>query len=243
MIEKPNNGTLVPDFAKVGALVVDDVAPFELMKIRLLNGTHMALGMVGRMAGHTYAHEAITAPKIRDYITDLMAEMTATLHPVPGVKLDEYKETIFDRLGSPFMKDELARLARNGVDKVDSRFLQPLRDAISRKSGASNLIFAVASWAEYLKRSGPDFDILDAKALDKNLPEEARKGGNTCSLIVENKGIFGHELAASPVMSEGFQRHLKAICQNPTDIVQALPLQQPVSAPAVRQRHRSAEPT
>jgi len=243
VIEKPKNGTLVPDFARVGALVADDVAPFELMKIRLLNGTHMALGMVGRMAGHAYAHEAITAPKIRGYITDLMSEMTATLHPVPGVNLDAYKDTIFDRLGSPFMKDDLARLARNGVDKVDSRFLQPLRDAISRKSGSTNLIFAVASWAEYLKRSGPNFDILDAKALDKNLPDEARKGGDSCSLIVENKGIFGQELAASPIMSEGFERHMKAICQNPTDIVQALPSQQPVSVPATGKKPRGPAPT
>ena len=207
------------------------MAPFELMKIRLLNGIHMALGMVGRLAGYTYAHEAIVDPKIRAYVTGLMDEMTATLHPVPGVDLDQYKATVFDRLGSPFMNDELARLARNGVDKVDSRFLQPLRETISRKSGSNNLLFAVASWAEYLKRSGPDFDILDAKALAKNLPDEARKGGASCSLIIENPSTFGAELASSRVMSEGFQRHLLAICQNPQDIVKALPAEQPLALP------------
>ena len=227
VIEKPKNSLPFPDFARVGAIEVCEVAPFELMKIRLLNGTHMALGMVGRLAGHTYAHEAIIAPEIRKYITGLMTEMTATLHPVPGVNLDEYKETIFERLGSPFMKDELARLARNGVDKIDSRFLQPLREAISRKSGADNLIFALASWAEYLKRSGPAFDILDPKALVKNLPEEARKGGTSCSLIIENPSTFGAELSSSAVVSDGFQRHLQAICQNAQDIVKALPAEQP----------------
>jgi mannitol 2-dehydrogenase len=153
VIENPKNGAPMPDFADVGALQVDDVAPFELMKICLLNGIHMALGIAGRMTGYKYAHEAIADPKIRTYVTGLMDEMTATLHPVPGVDLEQYKATIFDRLGSPFMNDELARLARNGVDKIDSRFLQPLREAISRKSGSNNLIFAVASWAEYLKRS------------------------------------------------------------------------------------------
>lgn len=239
VIEKPKNGAPLPDFARVGALQVDDVAPFELMKIRLLNGTHMALGMVGRMAGHTYAHEAIVDPKIRTYITGLMGEMTATLHPVPGVNLDQYKATVFDRLGSPFMKDELARLARNGVDKVDSRFLQPLRDAISRKSPSDYLTFAVASWAEYLKRASPLFDIMDAKAISRDLPGEARQGGATASLLVTHPDIFGTDLSASKVVSGGFERHLRAICQNRENIVEALPSQQP--APDTRTR-RSRDP-
>lgn len=243
VIETPQNGAPLPDLARVGALQVDDVAPFELMKIRLLNGIHMALGMAGRMAGHSYAHEAIIDPPIREYVGDLMDEMTATLHPVPGVDLDQYKATIFDRLGSPFMKDELARLARNGVDKVDSRFLQPLRDAISRQSPSDNLTFAVASWAEYLKRADASFDIMDAKASAQNLPEEARQGGTTCQLLIAHPEIFGADLSASKVVSDSIERHLRAICQNGQNIVKALPSQQPVPTPAPGHKPRGPQPT
>jgi mannitol-1-phosphate/altronate dehydrogenase len=182
----------------------------------------MALGIIGRMAGHTYSHEAIRDPAIREFITGLMDEMTQTLNPIKGVDLDEYKKTIITRLESPFMKDELIRLARNGVDKIDSRFLTPLRDAMARQTTTSHLTFAVAGWVEYLKRSGPDFDIQDDKAVAGKLPDRARAGGTVASVILANRDIFGHALAASHAFQNRLEDNLIKICNNPDNILEVL---------------------
>lgn len=202
VIEKPQGGTSLAGLEKSPHVtVVDDVAPHELMKIRLLNGTHMALGIAGRMAGYTHTHEAIQDPKIRSYITDLMSEMEQTLPPVPGADMEKYKQSILTRLENPAMKDELARLARNGVDKVESRFLAPLREATANGGKRDCLTHAVASWVEYLKKSGPDFDIYDQKAVKEDLPNQTRRDGEKASTLLAS-GIFGPLSYSSSFQSE-----------------------------------------
>ncbi len=229
VITKPKNGAPMPQFERAGALVVDDVAPFELTKIRLLNGSHMALGMIGRLAGYTYAHEAINDTRINTYINGFMDEMTNTLPAVPGVDLGQYRATVIDRLRSPFMKDELQRLARNGVDKVDSRFLQATRDSMTAKPGhvPQHLSFAVATWVHYLKISNT-MDILDDKAAKANLGDEARKCQNSFAFVASHPEIFSN-LSRSSAFSASFERHLKAIDAQRENIVQALPSQQNVA--------------
>lgn len=226
VITKPANGAPLPQFERAGALLVDDVAPFELTKIRLLNGSHMALGMIGRLAGYTYAHEAINDSRIRTYIDGFMDEMTDTLPAVPGVDLGQYRATVIDRLRSPFMKDELQRLARNGVDKVDSRFLQAMRDNMAAKPGQApeHLSFAVATWVHYLKISHT-MDILDDKAAKANLGDEARKCRNSFAFVASHPEIFSN-LSHSSAFSARFEHHLKAIDAQRENIVQALPSQQ-----------------
>ncbi len=226
VITKPANGAPMPRFERAGALVVDDVAPFELTKIRLLNGSHMALGMIGRLAGYNYAHEAINDQRIRTYIDGFMDEMTQTLPPVPGVDLGQYRATVIDRLRSPFMKDELQRLARNGVDKIDSRFLQATRDSMTTKPGhvPEHLSFAVATWVHYLKISN-NMDILDDKAAKSQLGDEARRGKNSFAFVAAHPEIFS-DLSRSSAFSGRFTRHLQAIDAQRENIVQALPSQQ-----------------
>lgn len=226
VIEKPEKGPAFPPLDQSGALLTDNVAAYELMKIRMLNGIHMALGISGRMGGYTYAHEAVADPKIRTYITDLMGEMEATLPPIQGVSIADYKACILERLDSPFMRDELARLARNGVDKVDSRFIQPLRDAVGGQTPFKNLSFAVASWVQYLKQSGPAFDIMDDKATRNGFPDEALRNGATTGFVTAHPEIFGRDLASSKKLLGCLAHHLGTICQKPQNIVEALPAQQ-----------------
>ena len=238
VVEKPHNGAPLPALGEAGALVVDDVAPFELTKIRLLNGSHMALGMIGRLAGYNYAHEAINDPDIRTFIDGFMDEMIETLPPVPGVDLNQYRATVIDRLSSPFMKDELQRLARNGVEKVDSRFLQALRDHVAAtpegqpKKIPAHLSFAVATWVHYLKISNT-MDILDEKASQKHYGEEARAGQNSFAFVASHPDIFGVDLATSSAFSASFEQHLKAIDGARENIVKALPAPQKVAQAVV----------
>ena len=84
-----------PPFEEAGVQVVDDVTPYELMKLRLLNASHQGLCYFGRLCDYVYVHEAAQDPLfrrfLRGYIDD---EATPTLAPVPGVDLRQYKGTL-----------------------------------------------------------------------------------------------------------------------------------------------------
>ncbi|RDB46842.1 mannitol dehydrogenase family protein, partial [Tsukamurella tyrosinosolvens] len=84
-----------PRFEDAGVQVVDDVAPYELMKLRLLNAGHQALGHFARLLGYEYVHDAAADPDVRELLRRYMQEEARpTLRPVPGIDLDDYIDTL-----------------------------------------------------------------------------------------------------------------------------------------------------
>ena len=78
-----------PPLEDAGVQVVDDVEPYELMKLRLLNASHQALCYLGYLAGYRYVHEVCQDPLFAAFLLAYMdREATPTLPPVPGVDLD-----------------------------------------------------------------------------------------------------------------------------------------------------------
>lgn len=83
-----------PDWGSAGALFVKDVIPYELMKLRLLNGSHSALSYLSFVHGHKKVDKAVRDPVINQFIKSYMEECTATVPKVPGVNLTDYKKKL-----------------------------------------------------------------------------------------------------------------------------------------------------
>jgi mannitol 2-dehydrogenase len=86
-----------------------DVHPYEMMKIRLLNASHMLIGYLGSLAGYTYVYEVMADPLFEQAVAKLMDEVTPTLQPVPGIDLDDYKKTLIERFSNPKIRDRQAK--------------------------------------------------------------------------------------------------------------------------------------
>ena len=92
-----------PPYEDVGVQVVDDVEPYELMKLRLLNASHQALAYFGYLCGYRLVHDAAQDPLFQRFLLAryMDEEATPTLAPVPGVDLDDYKRTLIERFSNP----------------------------------------------------------------------------------------------------------------------------------------------
>jgi mannitol-1-phosphate/altronate dehydrogenase len=102
-----------PAYEEVGVQVVEDVEPYELMKLRLLNASHQALAYFGHLLGHEYVHDAAQDEPLRAVVRAYMdEEATPTLPPVPGVDLADYKSTLIERFSNPGVRDTIPRRAR-----------------------------------------------------------------------------------------------------------------------------------
>ena len=145
-----NSCTSIPDFSKAGALVVDDVKPYELMKIRLLNGSHSALSYPAYMMGITKVDEAMGNDLIRHFIRDCyMEELSATLLPVPGVDIAAYKDQLIERFSNPYISDTILRLASDGSKKIANAILRPLEEAMEKGLSTDCMVLALAMWEHY----------------------------------------------------------------------------------------------
>ena len=71
---------------KVGAQFVPDVSPYEFMKLRLLNASHLAVSGLGQLAGYVTIDESMADSRIRAIMSALMDRETGpTLPEIPGV--------------------------------------------------------------------------------------------------------------------------------------------------------------
>jgi fructuronate reductase/mannitol 2-dehydrogenase len=183
-----------PPLDRVGVRFVDDVAPYKLMKTRLLNASHSALGYLGYLVGgYTTSSEAMANPVIADYLAALMREeITGLLPDVPGVDLAAYQRTVLERFANPRISDELTRLCGRGSTKMPAYLLPSLMGAMAAGRPTALLTLAVAGWCRYLQGRDLAGNPIEIKDPRKDVLHSLAigKGGDPRPLLGE-RDIFG----------------------------------------------------
>lgn len=197
-----------PELETVGVQFTDDVHPYEMMKIRLLNASHLLIGYLGTLMGYSYVHETMADSLIRQAVEQLMEEVTPTLQPVAGIDLSQYKRTLIERFANPKIRDQLPRVSLNGSAKVPKWVLSSLRDKLQQDGAIDYLSLTIAAWFRYLKGQddqGKPISIDDPMA--EILSQRARSGGSDPSHLLGLSELFG-DLSQSSRFVEAVQGHL-----------------------------------
>lgn len=142
-----------PCWDQVGATLVGDVEPFELAKLRLLNGTHSALAYLGFLAGYQYVHEVVADHDFVRFLRRLMiAEIAPTLIAPPGMDLVAYSERLLERFANSSLQHRTYQIAMDGSQKLPQRLLGTMRDrlAAEQKQSIDCLCLAIAGWIRYV---------------------------------------------------------------------------------------------
>jgi mannitol 2-dehydrogenase len=198
-----------PDWDAVGAQFVADVAPYELMKLRLLNASHLAVAGLGRLIGYQFIDEAMGDWRIRDFMRTLMdLETGLTLRPVPGVDLAAYKRALIERFANPAIKD---RVERVNTDAPLSYLLDPIRDRLGAGARVDLLSLALAAWMRRVRgvdEAGAPIDVRLPLAAE--LRERAIAGGPDPGPLFGLTALFG-DLGANPVLRAATGRWLASL--------------------------------
>lgn len=222
-----------PPLAEVGAQLVGDVTPYALMKTRLLNGSHCAIGYLGYLAGHRRIDAAVEDPVFAAYVQRLMKhEVAPLLPPVPGIDLPEYRRALLTRFANGAIADRLARLCRNGSAKMPTHVLPSLIEARAAGRPHALLLLAVAGWMRYLRavdEEGTAIVVDDPRA--DRLRRLARAGGDDPRPLLSDRRVFG-SLAGDEVLVAGLQEALAAFSSIGTRAAVARALGRDLSAVA-----------
>jgi mannitol 2-dehydrogenase len=182
-----------PPYQEAGVQVVDDVEPYELMKLRLLNGSHQAMCYFACLAGYRLVHEAAQDPLFRAFLLGYMdEEATPTLAPVPGVDLDEYKHTLIERFSNPEVRDTIARLCAQSSDRIPKWLLPVVRQQLATGGEIRRSAAVVASWARYAEgvdEAGEPIEVVDRLA--GTLTQLARRQREDSDSFIANRDVFG----------------------------------------------------
>jgi mannitol 2-dehydrogenase len=179
-----------PAWEEVGAQFVADVAPYEFMKLRLLNASHLAIAGLGRLMGYVYIDETIRDPALRSYMRALMDRETGpTLPSVPGVDLDGYKTQLIERFGNVAIKDTVDRV---NADAPINLLLEPIRDRLAAGASVDLLALALAAWMRRttgVDEAGKPISVVHPLA--DLLRERANAGGPDPLPLLSIRKVFG----------------------------------------------------
>ncbi len=135
-----------PRWEAAGARFVADAGPYELAKLRLLNGTHMLLAYLGALAGFKTIADTMADPLFAAFAESFMLhEQGATLN-MGEAELHTYVAQLMHRLRNPAIRHDVARVGRNGSVKLATRLIHPLRENISAGRHSPCAIIAIAAW-------------------------------------------------------------------------------------------------
>lgn len=151
-----------------GALLVDEVRPYETAKLQLLNGSHSALAYLGYLSGHELVSDAMRNPDLAAYARLLMTqEISPVTAEPPGMEHDEYIEQLLHRFENASLGHRTWQIAMDGSQKLPQRLLNTIRSQLKCGGPIAGLSLAVAAWIRYVlgvDEAGAAIDVRDPMA-------------------------------------------------------------------------------
>ena len=205
-----------PAFDEAGAQFVADVRPFELMKLRMLNGSHSTLAYLGYLAGHAFVSDAIADPDFHALIRGLMNdEVMPTLSREVG-DLAAYRDALLARFANPALKHRTWQIAMDGSQKLPQRLLGTIRDRLASGQPITRLALGVAGWMRYvtgIDEQGRTIDVRDPLAV--KLHDIASAAGGKPDRLLDGllglREVFGADLPANEAFRTVLAGHLTAL--------------------------------
>ena len=202
-----------PAWERVGAELIGDVAPYETMKIRLLNGSHLAMAYLGALAGFTYVHEILADPTFHAFIRAFMEEVTPVVPVIPGTSVTEYKQTLLERFSNPSINDQVTRICSEGSAKMPKWLLPSITELLATGGRTDLLTLVVGSWIHYFGQDtderGQPLEIIDARKAE--LAALARQSPSDPRPLLADTTIFGERFSAAPHFAERVQATIASL--------------------------------
>jgi fructuronate reductase len=209
-----------PAWEDAGARVVADIAPFEAMKLRLLNGSHSTLAYLGYLLGHEYLWQAASDPLLATLVERMMAtEVVPTLEAPADVDLGSYCAQLLARFRNPALPHRTQQIAMDGSQKLPQRLLATVRDRMKAGGSIDHLALAIAGWIRYA--SGTDEHgkpIAVADPLSSRFAAIAAAARGNASQIAEGfldlAAVFGDDLTKDPVFRSAVARDVGGLLRD-----------------------------
>ena len=219
----------MPAWAAVGAIVVDDVRPYEILKMRVLNGIQSNVCQLGLLSDLLFMADVMGEETFETYARrTIVDEVVPGLPAISGIDVAAYVEQSIRRLKNPDLRHGTLQISTDGSQKIRQRLLEPLRAAIVAGRPANGLLLGVAGWMCYASglhwRNAP-IDVRDPKSATTTEIGQ-RLGHNPQAFVQEMLGladVFGTDLIANAGVRTALARFVGRLRSAPAiEVVAAL---------------------
>lgn len=218
-----------PQWELAGAQFTQDVAPWEMAKLRLLNGAHSALAYLGNLAGYSTVDQAMANPAFERFVDHLQDEAESTLPPPAGLDLAAYRTDLKRRFKNAALMHRTYQIAMDGSQKLPQRLLATIATRMSRGQDFACLALAVAGWMRWqagVDAHGQLYEVQDPYAAQTRvLYQKGQNGFEKAASLCSLAAVFGPDLSRDPrfvtaigaaldtLLKEGAQASVEALVQ------------------------------
>lgn len=201
-----------PALEKVGVQFVTDVAPYEHMKIRILNGGHATIAYPAGLLDIHFVHEAMEHPLVAAFLAKVETdEIIPVVPPVPDTNLKDYLALCQRRFANPKIGDTIRRLALDGSNRQPKFIIPSALDRAQRQQSVNGLSLVSALWCRYCYGTTDSGAVIEPN--DPNwdrLTAQAKKAKANPQAWLEMADIYG-ELAHNPSFVATFTQALETL--------------------------------
>ncbi|MGO4374865.1 tagaturonate reductase, partial [Paenibacillus sp. MCAF20] len=196
---------------------VDDLKPYQLRKVRILNGAHTLMTPLGLLYGIPQVREAMEHDTLGKLVRETVEKEIIPALPIAAEELAAYADAVYERFLNPYIFHRLADIAMNSLSKFKVRLLptllyyaeggEPLPDGLMKGFAGLLRYYKVERVSDGFRgntlagepyRVRDDADQLDiiaavwAKAQSEDWPLEQTVGS-----LLGLRDIWGQDLAAA----------------------------------------------
>jgi mannitol 2-dehydrogenase len=203
-----------PPFEQAGVTFTQDVSPYELMKIRILNGGHAAIAYPAGLLGIHFVHEAMAHPRIAAFLEKLTkTEIIPQVVPVPDTSLETYRVLIAERFANPRVGDTIRRLCLDGSNRQPKFIVPTLVDALNTGGDFKGLALESALWCRYcLGRTEAGAPIAPNDPNWDRLVRTATQAQADPGHWLAMRDIYG-DIGRNPAFAAAFARALRSLAE------------------------------
>ncbi|QCO57912.1 mannitol dehydrogenase family protein (plasmid) [Pseudorhodobacter turbinis] len=188
-----------PAWDAAGALFVQDVAPYERMKLRMLNGAHSLIAYAGFIAGHEFVRDAMQDAPLVALVDRHMKAAAAGLGALGDIDLDAYRHALLARFANRSIAHQTYQIAMDGTEKLPQRIFAP---ALEAGTDIDAFAFATAAWMRYctgIDEQGRPYDLRDPRAAEIHAAlKGATTAGAICDALIGLPDLFPKALKENP---------------------------------------------
>ena len=206
-----------PQWEVAGVQMVDDVLPWEQMKLRMLNGSHSFLVYLGYLAGFQHISDCMQDSAFREAAYRLMINEQAPTLRITNVDLSRYAASLIERFANPALKHRTWQIAMDGSQKLPQRMLEGIREHLTRGSNWPLLALGVAGWMRYVSGvddTGATIDIRDPLSEKIRLLVESSSDAERVSALLSLQEVFGTDLVKNPLFVQAIEQAWRRIAQH-----------------------------
>lgn len=195
-----------PDLSDVGVEYVDNVEPYERMKLQLLNAAHSSMVYAGTLLNYGKVYEAFGDGDIRNFVRGVWTETIPLLSPITNLDYEEYTQQLERRFSNQVIADPLERVCGGGSAKFPDRLVPSLVTALEKGNPISYLTMSLAIWARFWRERQVD------DALKAQLPALAEKAqSDPRSFVAALPSVFGPTLQGNERFLSTFETMLRSL--------------------------------